>query len=137
MLTAFVCSIVFNLSSRADIPSSFSTGSPSVGSASPEISPSTKIIPTWPALKSLEYCFIVTTDASSSGAIPSRSIFSSTFPWPQNPETNIITIKIAITPFDHLIGTWTTFSNTGRGGCFGLRKSNNRVKLGTIVIVRK
>ena len=76
------------------------------------------------------------TGCSPSGAIPSKSMFSSTLAWPKVAETRTRIRKKPITLVLRLTGTSTAASKTLSGGCFGFRKSRISVRFGTMNIVK-
>ena len=96
----------------------------------------TSTMPTCPASNSLLYCFILMTGDSPSGAIPKRSMFSSTLTRPMVPERRINKMNPPITIRFRLTGKSTMVSNAFSGGCFGFLRSSKRVKLGTMNIVK-
>ena len=122
-----------SISCNLENGSSFSVESSSL---SPDMAPSTSSIPICPALNSSLYCFIFRIGGCPSGAMSSKSIFSSTIGRAQKAEVSISMMNMLRVAFGQLIGCSTMNSIIFGGGWLGFFKSNNMVKFGTITIVR-
>ena len=99
------------------------------------MSPSIKRNPGCPASNSSEYIPIFLTAGTFSGAISSKSMFSSTFGRLIPAEININVRNTASVNFVQLSGKFTALTKAAGGGCEGFFRSNIMVRFGTITIV--